>query len=173
MPLKINWRSPSKDILCLCDVFLMMTACPLTTPSQAESSLEVNPGSQTTGLAVKTVMYGVSYYPEYEPEGHLQEDIALMKRAGITTVRMDKSTWSLWEPEDGKFEFAGWIGSSLRWAKRIFRSFWELRPTPSLPGSAKSIRRFSFVHWEALQCFTEYSRTSIRTSRHSDATRKK
>ena len=29
-----------------------------------------------------------------------------MKDAGINVVRMGESTWSLWEPEDGKFEYA-------------------------------------------------------------------
>src|SRR5438034_868885 len=32
--------------------------------------------------------------------------VALMTQAGITVVRMGESTWSLWEPEDGKFEYA-------------------------------------------------------------------
>jgi beta-galactosidase len=81
-----------------------MIACPLKVPSQARSSLAFNQGGRPTDLAVKTVMYGVSYYPEYEPDGRLQEDIALMRRVGITTVGMGESTWSLWEPEDGKFE---------------------------------------------------------------------
>ena len=29
-----------------------------------------------------------------------------MKAAGLNVVRMGESTWSLWEPEDGKFEYA-------------------------------------------------------------------
>ena len=29
-----------------------------------------------------------------------------MKAAGLTVVRMGESTWSLWEPEDGHFEYA-------------------------------------------------------------------
>lgn len=30
----------------------------------------------------------------------------MMKEAGFNVVRMGESTWSLWEPEDGKFEYA-------------------------------------------------------------------
>ena len=29
-----------------------------------------------------------------------------MQQAGLTVVRMGESTWSLWEPEDGHFEYA-------------------------------------------------------------------
>ncbi len=59
-----------------------------------------------------TVLYGAAYYHEYEPDtplapdARLQQDIALMKRAGLTVVRMGESTWSLWEPQDGHFEYA-------------------------------------------------------------------
>ncbi len=53
-----------------------------------------------------TILYGAAYYNEYEPTDHLDQDIRLMKQAGLTVVRMGESTWSLWEPEDGHFEYA-------------------------------------------------------------------
>jgi len=56
------------------------------------------------------VLYGAAYYNEYMPDelqpGRLEKDTALMKEAGISVVRMGESTWSLWEPADGKFEYA-------------------------------------------------------------------
>jgi beta-galactosidase len=52
------------------------------------------------------ILYGAAYYSEYEPYDRLDQDIALMKKAGLNVVRMGESTWSLWEPEDGKFEYA-------------------------------------------------------------------
>jgi beta-galactosidase len=51
-------------------------------------------------------LYGVAYYHEYMPYDRLDADVALMKQAGISVVRMGESTWSLWEPEDGRFEYA-------------------------------------------------------------------
>jgi beta-galactosidase len=54
-----------------------------------------------------TVLYGAAYYPEYMPYERTYEDIALMKKADINVVRIGESTWGLWEPEDGKFEYAG------------------------------------------------------------------
>src|SRR6478609_8387831 len=52
------------------------------------------------------ILYGVAYYHEYMPYDRLDKDVAMMKEAGISVVRMGESTWSLWEPEDGKFEYA-------------------------------------------------------------------
>ncbi len=57
-------------------------------------------------------LYGVSYYHEYMPEERLEKDIALMKQARITVVRLGESTWSSWEPRDGQFEFA-WMDRIL------------------------------------------------------------
>ena len=58
----------------------------------------------------ENVLYGAAYYNEYMPSdlqpGRLDKDIALMTQAGISVVRMGESTWSLWEPEDGRFEYA-------------------------------------------------------------------
>lgn len=62
------------------------------------------------GAVLPTVLYGAAYYNEYMPAdlqpGRLEKDIALMKQADISVVRMGESTWSLWEPEDGRFEYA-------------------------------------------------------------------
>jgi len=53
-----------------------------------------------------TVLYGVAYYPEYMPYDRLDQDVRLMQKAGISVVRIGESSWGLWEPQDGKFEFA-------------------------------------------------------------------
>ncbi len=58
------------------------------------------PGNMTN------VLYGAAYYSEYNPYERLDKDVALMKAADITVVRMGESTWSLWEPEDGNFQYA-------------------------------------------------------------------
>src|SRR6185312_7506113 len=41
-----------------------------------------------------------------DQNARLEKDIELMKAAGLNVVRMGESTWSLWEPEDGQFEYA-------------------------------------------------------------------
>jgi beta-galactosidase len=64
-------------------------------------------------LDFPTVLYGAAYYNEYMPQDtptaqaeRLDKDVALMKAAGLNVVRMGESTWSLWEPEDGRFDYA-------------------------------------------------------------------
>ncbi len=53
-----------------------------------------------------TILYGAAYYHEYMPYDRLDKDVAMMKAAGFNVVRLGESTWSLWEPEDGRFEYA-------------------------------------------------------------------
>lgn len=52
-----------------------------------------------------TVLYGAAYYHEYMPSDRLDDDIALMKKAGLTVVRLGESTWTSFEPRDGEFRF--------------------------------------------------------------------
>jgi beta-galactosidase len=59
-----------------------------------------------------TILYGVAYYPEYMPYERLDQDVALMQKAGINVVRIGESSWGLWEPQDGKFEFA-WMDRAV------------------------------------------------------------
>jgi len=79
-----------------------------------------------------TVLYGVAYYHEYMPYERLEKDVQMMKDAGISVVRLGESTWSLFEPEEGRFEFA--------WMDRIIDSFHKAgikvilgTPTYSIP----------------------------------------
>jgi beta-galactosidase len=67
----------------------------------AQTSPEVFHPSQ-----MGTILYGVAYYPEYMPYDRLDTDVQLMQKAGISVVRIGESSWGLWEPEEGRFEFA-------------------------------------------------------------------
>ena len=66
------------------------------------------PAAQTAFApdALDTILYGAAYYPEYMPYERLDKDIELMKQGGISVVRLGESSWGLWEPEDGRFEYA-------------------------------------------------------------------
>jgi beta-galactosidase len=67
-----------------------------------------SPSPQTVPLPSKMpmILYGTAYYNEYMPYERLNQDVAMMQKAGISVVRMGESTWSLWEPKDGQFEYA-------------------------------------------------------------------
>ena len=61
--------------------------------------------NETPQIDFPTVLYGAAYYNEYMPgdqDARLEKDVELMKAAGLNVVRMGESTWSLWEPEDGR-----------------------------------------------------------------------
>jgi beta-galactosidase len=72
--------------------------------------------SAAPGTSQPTILYGAAYYNEYMPAdlqpGRLEKDVALMKAAGFTVVRMGESTWSLWEPSDNRFEYA-WMDRAV------------------------------------------------------------
>ena len=61
-----------------------------------------------------TVLYGVAYYTEYMPYDRLDQDVQLMQQAGINVVRLGESSWGLWEPQDGRFEY--------EWMDRVIRT---------------------------------------------------
>ena len=79
-----------------------------------------------------TILYGVAYYHEYMPYERLEKDVQLMQDAGISVVRLGESTWSLFEPQEGTFEFA--------WMDRIIDRMYKAgikvilgTPTYSIP----------------------------------------
>lgn len=55
---------------------------------------------------MKQLLYGVAYYFEYLPYDRIDQDIEMMKAAGINVVRIGESTWSTYEPHDGEFDFS-------------------------------------------------------------------
>jgi beta-galactosidase len=60
---------------------------------------------ETMNMSQHKLRYGVAYYDEYMPYDRLDQDIAMMLAAGITTVRIAESTWSTLEPQNGVFDF--------------------------------------------------------------------
>jgi beta-galactosidase len=79
-----------------------------------------------------TVLYGASYYHEYMPYERLDKDIEMMKEAGLTVVRMGESSWGLWEPEEGRFEFA-WMDRIIERMHRAGIKVLLGTPTYSIP----------------------------------------
>jgi beta-galactosidase len=92
--------------------FLALIATVVLVASKPAFAQNQQQPSTTPDLTFPTVLYGAAYYNEYMPgddadhAARLDKDVALMKAAGLNVVRMGESTWSLWEPEDGRFEYA-------------------------------------------------------------------
>ena len=57
------------------------------------------------------MLYGVSYYFEYQPMDRLDEDVAMMAAAKINYARIGDSIWSLCEPTEGEVD--------LDWLQRV------------------------------------------------------
>ena len=53
----------------------------------------------------KNMTVGVCYYPEHWPREMWERDLARMKTAGISAVRVGEFAWNLVEPEEGVFRF--------------------------------------------------------------------
>ena len=79
-----------------------------------------------------TFLYGAAFYEEYMPQDRLEKDVVLMEQAGINVVRVGESTWSLWEPEDGRFEFA-WMDRIIERLARAHIRVILGTPTYSIP----------------------------------------
>jgi beta-galactosidase len=101
-------RRLSRRLLACAATLVVVVICGAALMAQSEKA--------TKGIfradQMDTVLYGTAYYPEYMPYERTNEDIALMKKAGISVVRVGESTWGLWEPEDGRFEY-GWMDSVI------------------------------------------------------------
>jgi beta-galactosidase len=89
-------KQVQKAIASVTAVFILLA---VTRTVSAESRSTFSPDN------METVLYGVAYYPEYMPYDRLDQDVEMMRKAGITVVRVGESTWSSWEPRDGDFQF--------------------------------------------------------------------
>jgi beta-galactosidase len=113
---------------------ILLLVCAAASGQQTGQSSPAGPT-----LDFSTVLYGAAYYNEYTPQDtptaqdeRLQKDVALMKAAGLNVVRMGESTWSLWEPEDGRFEYA-WMDRVVDAMSRAGIKVILGTPTYSLP----------------------------------------
>ncbi len=56
------------------------------------------------------LLYGAAYYSEYIPRAagsdRVERDMAMMREAGFTTIRIAEFTWGTWEPRPGTFDFS-------------------------------------------------------------------
>ena len=56
--------------------------------------------------------FGAAYYPESWPEGTIEQELPLMKAAGMNTMRMAEFAWIQMEPGEGQFDFQ-WLHAAV------------------------------------------------------------
>lgn len=78
------------------------------------------------------IYFGAAYYDEYMPVSRVDEDMRLMKEAGMNVIRIAESTWSTWEPRDGEFDFTS-LHRMLRGAKKYGLAVIVGTPTYAIP----------------------------------------
>jgi beta-galactosidase len=90
------------------------------------------PQAAFSQIKFDNILYGVSYYHEYMPTPRLEKDVQLMEEAGVSVVRLAESSWSGFEPQDGKFEFA-WMDSIINRLHKANIKVIVGTPTYSIP----------------------------------------
>ncbi|HYQ75263.1 beta-galactosidase [Cellulomonas sp.] len=60
------------------------------------------------GWPTRGISYGGDYNPEQWPRHVWDEDVALMREAGVTLVSVGIFSWALLEPREGEYDF-GWL----------------------------------------------------------------
>ena len=62
-------------------------------------------GAATANVPPGQILFGAAYYEEYAPADRLDQDVAMMKAANFTVVRIAESTWGTMETAPGVFDF--------------------------------------------------------------------
>lgn len=55
---------------------------------------------------------GCAYYPEHWPRERWKQDAEIMRKAGLSVVRMGEFAWDKFEPQPGKYDFA-WMDEAI------------------------------------------------------------
>lgn len=76
--------------------------------------------------------YGTDYYPEHWPEDRWAEDIRLMAKAGMNTIRIAEFAWTLMEPSEGTFDFQ-WLDRIIELAAKSNIRIVMCTPTAAPP----------------------------------------
>lgn len=116
----------------------------------------------------RPVLFGAAYYHEYQPSPRLEKDLDLMAEAGFSVIRVGESTWSTWEPEDGRLQL-DWLAPVLDGAHaRGIHSVlgtptyaippWLARKYPEIAGERRTGQR---IPWGARQ-EVDYTHAAFR-----------
>ncbi|WP_019136165.1 beta-galactosidase [Cellulomonas massiliensis] len=70
------------------------------------------PGTRRWDERLGSIAYGGDYNPEQWPREVWEEDVALMREAGVTLVSVGIFSWALLEPREGEYDL-GWMDELL------------------------------------------------------------
>jgi beta-galactosidase len=75
-------------------------------------SVELPDGSRSPESSVARMGYGADYNPEQWPEDVWEEDVRLMREAGVNIVSVGIFSWALLQPTEDTWDF-GWLDRAL------------------------------------------------------------
>jgi beta-galactosidase len=75
-------------------------------------TLQEKSGPASVWSKLEGIAYGGDYNPEQWPASVRQEDLGLMKEAGVTFLSVGIFSWALLEPAEGEYDF-GWLDEVL------------------------------------------------------------
>ncbi len=78
------------------------------------------------------IAFGCAWYPEQWPESQWQEDLALMRQAGMNMVRIAEFAWNWMEPAEGHFDL-DWLERAVELAGEYGMSVVLGTPTAAPP----------------------------------------
>lgn len=81
------------------------------------------------------ILFGAAYYDEYlmmKGIDRVDEDMRMMKEAGLNVIRIAESTWSTCEPQPGVFDFT-YVDRALDAAQRAGIDVIVGTPTYAVP----------------------------------------
>jgi beta-galactosidase len=93
------YRRPAR-LASIALALVLSSGVALAPPARAQSAVG-HPGWPGKG----ELFVGACYQPIDRSPAQIREDIAIMKRAGFTMVRMGDLSWDSFEPEEGRFTF--------------------------------------------------------------------
>ena len=68
----------------------------------------MGPAQEREETPAGAITGGVSYYPDHWPRDDWERDLSLIKESGLDIVRFGEFSWYWFEPERGRFDFAGY-----------------------------------------------------------------
>jgi beta-galactosidase len=117
----------------------------------------------TKSYSYNSFLYGVVYYPEQWPEERWESDLSRIAETGMNVVRMGEGAWSVWEPEEGRYDFAMFDRALALCQKHGLKA---IMGTPTYTPPAWLTERYP----EVLRCGFDGTRLTHGSRRHYNYT---
>ena len=113
---------------------------------------------------------GADYYPEHWEKERWKTDAEMMVKANIKVIRIGEFAWSLYEPEEGKYEF-DWMDEALDFFGKYGIKVVMCTPSAT-PPKWISIQIFFRMIFMEIRSSSEQESITALTVRHTEKKQK-